>query len=52
MIRVGISMICEINDKASNKSLKSYTPSQPTIYIIYLDSDNLYQNSITQLLPI
>ena len=41
-----------INDKANNKSLKSYKPSQPTIYIIYLYSDNLYQHSMMQLLPI
>ena len=52
MLRLSISMICEMNDKASNKSLKSYKPSQTTIFIIYLDSDNLYQHSMMQLLPI
>ena len=37
--------------KANNKFLKSYGVDKPTSNIIYLDANNLYGRSMTQLLP-
>ena len=37
-----ISMICMACVEANNKSFKSYSASQPTSHIIYLDANNLH----------
>ena len=49
--KVGISMIFKGYIKANNKFLKSYGVDKPTSNIIYLDANNLYGRSMTQLLP-
>ena len=38
----GISMICMGCVEANNKFFKSYSASQPTSHIIYLDANNLH----------
>ena len=38
--------------EANNKFSKSYGANKPTSYIIYLDKNNLYGHSMTQLLPV
>ena len=52
MIRGGISIICNAYGEAYNKLLKSDYANKPTLYIIYLDDNNLYGHSMMQLLPI
>ena len=37
--------------EANNKFLKSYDANKHISYIIYLDANNLYGHSMTQLLP-
>ena len=49
--KLGISMIFKVYIKANNKFLKSYDVDKPTSNIIYLDANNLYGRSMTQLLP-
>ena len=44
-------MICKSYAEANNKFLKSYDANKPTSYIIYLDTSNLYEHSMMQLLP-
>ena len=50
-IRGAISMICKGYLEANNKFLKSYDAKKPKSYIIYLDANNLYGQSMMQLLP-
>ena len=49
MIRSGISTICKDYVKANNKFLKSYGDIKPTLYIIYLEANNLFGQSMMQL---
>ena len=39
-------MICKGYIEANNKFLKSYDANKPTLYIIYLDTNNLYRHSM------
>ena len=48
----GISVICKGYSEANNKFLKSYDSSKTSKYIMYLDANYLYGNSMMQLLPI
>ena len=50
MIRGGIFMISKGYTEANNKFLKLYDPNKSTSYITYLDANNLYGNSMMQLL--
>ena len=44
-------MNCKGYVKATNKSLKSYEPNKPTLYIIYLGANSLYGQSMMQICP-
>ena len=50
MITGGISVISKGHAEANNKFLKSYNPNKLTSFIIYLDANNQYGQSMTQLL--
>ena len=50
MIRGGIFMISKGYTEANYKFLKLYDPNKSTSYITYLDANNLYGNSMMQLL--
>ena len=50
MIMGGISMISKGHAEANNKFLKSYNPNKLTSFIIYLDANNQYGQSMMQLL--
>ena len=41
-MRGGIFYIPKRHSKANNKYMKSYDPDNPSIYISYLDANNLY----------
>ena len=41
-MRGGISYIAKRYSKANNKYMKNYDPTKPSIYIPYLDMNNLY----------
>lgn len=51
-IRGGVSMCSGRKALANNIFLENYNPSQPSSYIMYLDSTNLYGHSMSQYLPI
>ena len=46
----GISMISKGHAEANNKFLKSCNPNKLTSFIIYLDANNQYGQSMMQLL--
>ena len=50
-IRDGVSMISTRHAKANNPYMTNYEPNHPTIYIQYLDANNLYGHSLSQKLP-
>ena len=41
-LRGGISYIAKRYAKANNKYMKNYDPTKPSIYISYLDINNLH----------
>ena len=41
-LTTGISYIAKRHSKANNKYMKNYDPTNPSIYILYLDRNNLY----------
>ena len=47
----GISYIPKRHSKANNKYMKSYDRNKPSIYIPYLDANNLYGLPMCQCLP-
>lgn len=51
-IRGGQSVIFEKYCKANNKYLPDYNPEEQSVYISYLDANNLYGVSMSQKLPI
>ena len=46
-----ISYIFNRYSKANNKYLKYYDPKQESKYIIYLDTNNLYDYAMSKFLP-
>ena len=50
MVMGGISMISKAYAGTKSKLLNLYDPDKPLSYIIYLDANNLYGNSMMQLL--
>ena len=50
-IRGGISVISHRNVKANNPLVPNYDPNTPHTFINYLDQNNLYGNSMSQILP-
>lgn len=50
-MRGGISMISHRHAKANNPYLKSYDPSLPHSFILYLDANNLYGWAMLNKLP-
>ena len=51
-IREGIVQSVHRYAKANSKYMKSYNPSLPLTYIVYLDLNNLYGWAMCQSLPI
>ena len=47
----GISYIAKRYRKANNKYMKSYDPTRLSIYILYLDMNNLYGWTVNIYLP-
>ena len=47
----GISHMPKIYSKANNKYMKSYDRNKPSIYIPYLDANNLYGLPMCQYVP-
>ena len=51
-IRGGQSVIFEKYCEANNKYLSDYKPEDKSVYISYLDANNLYCIAMSQKLPI
>ena len=50
-LKGGISYIAKRYSKANNKYIKHYDPTKPSIYISYLDMNNLYGWAMSRYLP-
>ena len=50
-IRGGLSMVAKRYSKANNPHVSGYDSSRPTVYIIDLDSNNLYGKAMQDYLP-
>ena len=50
-LRGGISYIAKRYAKANNKYMKNYDPTKPSIYILYLDLNNLHGWAVSSYLP-
>ena len=50
-LRGGISYIAKGHSKAVNKYMRCYDSSEKSVYIIYLDANNLYGWTMIQFLP-
>ena len=50
-LRGGISYIAKRYAKANNKYINDYDPEKPSIFITYLDMNNLYGWAMSEYLP-
>ena len=50
-LRQGISYISKRHSKPNNKYMKNYDPTKPSIYMSYLDMNNLYGCGMSDYLP-
>ena len=50
-LRQGISYIAKRHSKLNNKYMKNYDPTKPSIYMSYLDMNNLYGCEMSDYLP-
>ena len=50
-IRGGVSMCVTRHAKANNKFMKDYDPTKPSCFLFYVDENNLYGNSMSQIMP-
>ena len=50
-LRGGISMVSHRHAIANNPQMQNYNPEQPTSYLMYLDSNNLYGWAMSQPMP-
>ena len=51
LLRGGISCIAKRHSKANNKYMKNYDPAKPSLYISYLDLNNLHGCGMIDYLP-
>lgn len=51
-IRGGISQVSKRYCKANNKFMKDYNPNEESTFLVYLDVNNLYGDSMRRCLPI
>jgi len=51
-IRGGLTTISNSYSKTNNFLLEDFDPEQPTIYITYLDANNLYGQAQSEFLPV
>ena len=50
-LRGGISMVSHRHAQANNPQMQNYNPEQPTSFLQYLDSNNLYGWAMSQPMP-
>ena len=50
-LRGGISMVSHRHAIANNPQMQNFNPEQPTSYLMYLDSNNLYGWAMSQPMP-
>ena len=50
-IRGGLSVVSKRYSKSNNKYLKNYKPSEESVYLSYLDANNLYGYAMNSKLP-
>ena len=50
-MRGGISYIAKRHSKANNKCTENYDDDKESVFIMYLDENNLYGWAMTQYLP-
>ena len=50
-LRGGISMVSHRHATANNPQMEDFNPEQPTSYLMYLDSNNLYGWAMSQPMP-
>ena len=51
-VRSGVATVVNRHSKVNNPYMASHDPTKHTKYILYLDANNLYDHSISQLLPV
>ena len=49
-LTAGISYIAKRHSQANNKYMKNYDPTKPSIYILYLHRNNLYDCGMSDFL--
>ena len=50
-LRGGVSVITHREGRANNKYMKNYDKGKPSVYVPYLDANNLYGWAMNQYMP-